>query len=78
ATPPATLRLRGERVTKMLPAVGDPHFARAHRRAFGQDRRTYEVVHIDNTADYNKSMVIQQEINIGIIEKLLENDIELA
>ncbi|MDI5054939.1 mechanosensitive ion channel [Salmonella enterica subsp. enterica serovar Anatum] len=51
---------------------------RAHLLAFGQDRLTYEVVHIVNTADYNKYMDIQQEINIRIIEKLIENDIELA
>lgn len=36
------------------------------------------MVHIVNTADYNKYMDIQQEINIRIIEKLIENDIELA
>ncbi len=35
------------------------------------------VVHIVNTADYNKYMDIQQEINIRIIETR-ENDIELA
>lgn len=53
-------------------------FDRAHLLAFDQDRLTYEVVHIVNTADYNKYMDIQQEINIRIIEKLIENDIELA
>ncbi|CAH0257839.1 hypothetical protein SRABI106_02752 [Rahnella aquatilis] len=36
------------------------------------------MVHIVNTADYNKYMDIQQEINIRIIEKLIEQGIEMA
>ncbi len=65
-------------VKKIITDVGETQFDRAHLLAFGQDRLTYEVVHIVNTADYNKYMDIQQEINIRIIEKLIENDIELA
>ena len=36
------------------------------------------MVHIVNTADYNKYMDIQQEINIRILEGLYEQEIELA
>lgn len=78
ATPPEKLRLIGDMVKKIITDVGETQFDRAHLLAFGQDRLTYEVVHIVNTADYNKYMDIQQEINIRIIEKLIENDIELA
>lgn len=78
ATPPEKLRLIGDMVKKIITDVGETQFDRAHLLAFDQDRLTYEVVHIVNTADYNKYMDIQQEINIRIIEKLIENDIELA
>ncbi len=44
----------------------------------GQDRLTYEVVHIVNTAITINTWISVQEINIRIIEKLIENDIELA
>ncbi|WP_312559158.1 mechanosensitive ion channel family protein [Atlantibacter hermannii] len=77
-TPPEKLRLIGEIVKEIINDVGDTKFDRAHFLSFDQDRLTYEVVHIVDTADYNKYMDIQQEINIRIIEKLNENDIELA
>ncbi|VFS81275.1 Putative inner membrane protein [Salmonella enterica subsp. enterica] len=41
-------------VKKIITDVGETQFDRAHLLAFGQDRLTYEVVHIVNTADYNK------------------------
>ena len=45
---------------------------------FDRDRLTFEVVHIVNTADYNKYMDIQQEINIRITEGLNQQEIKLA
>ena len=45
---------------------------------FDRDRLTFEVVHIVNTADYNKYMDIQQEINIRILEGLNAQEIKLA
>ena len=77
-TPPDKLRLIGEVVKEIITDVGDTTFDRAHFLSFDQDRLTFEVVHIVKTADYNKYMDIQQEINIRLIEKLNENDIELA
>jgi len=65
-------------VKDVIVEVGETKFDRAHLLAFNQDRLTFEVVHIVNSADYNKYMDIQQEINIRIIEQLKENDIELA
>ncbi|SFR06393.1 Small-conductance mechanosensitive channel [Enterobacter sp. kpr-6] len=77
-TEPEKLRLIGPMVKDVIVEVGETKFDRAHLLAFNQDRLTFEVVHIVNSADYNKYMDIQQEINIRIIEQLKENDIELA
>lgn len=78
STPPEKLRLIGDTVKKIIEDVGETKFDRAHFLAFNQDRLTFEVVHIVNTADYNKYMDIQQEINIRIIEALNELEVELA
>ena len=78
STPPEKLRLVGDMVKQIITDVGETKFDRAHLQAFSQDRLTFEVVHIVNTADYNKYMDIQQEINIRIIEGLAEHEIELA
>jgi small-conductance mechanosensitive channel len=77
-TPPEKLRNIGDMVKDIIIDVGETKFDRAHLLGFGTDRLNIEVVHIVNTADYNKYMDIQQEINIRIIEKLIEQDIEMA
>jgi len=77
-TPPDKLRNIGDMVKGIIIDVGETKFDRAHLLGFGTDRLNIEVVHIVNTADYNKYMDIQQEINIRIIEKLIENGIEMA
>ena len=57
-------------VRQIITDVGETKFDRAHFLGFDRDRLTFEVVHIVNTADYNKYMDIQQEINIRILEGL--------
>lgn len=77
-TPPEKLRKVGQMVGDIITGVGETKFDRAHFLGFGSDRLNFEVVHIVNTADYNKYMDIQQEINIRIMEGLAEQDINLA
>ncbi|MBU9811153.1 mechanosensitive ion channel family protein [Rahnella sp. SL6] len=77
-TPPEKLRIIGDLVKEIIIDIGETKFDRAHLLGFGTDRLNIEVVHIVNTADYNKYMDIQQEINIRIIEKLIEHGIEMA
>ncbi len=77
-TPPDKLRGVGDRVKQIITDVGETKFDRAHFLGFDRDRLIFEVVHIVNTADYNKYMDIQQEINIRILEGLYEQEIELA
>ncbi|MTD39655.1 mechanosensitive ion channel [Erwinia sp. CPCC 100877] len=78
STPPEKLREIGEMVKQIVTDVGETTFDRAHLLGFERDRLSFEVVHIVSTADYNRYMDIQQEINIRLIEKLAENDIRLA
>lgn len=77
-TAPEKLRSVGEMVKQIITDVGETKFDRAHFLGFDRDRLTFEVVHIVNTADYNKYMDIQQEINIRILEGLNQQEIKLA
>ncbi|MEM6051922.1 mechanosensitive ion channel family protein [Erwinia sp. P7711] len=77
-TPPEKLRKIGKIVGEIITEAGETKFDRAHLLGFGTDRLNYEVVHIVNTADYNKYMDIQQEINIQIIERLQQIGVEMA
>lgn len=74
-TAPDKLRSVGEMVKQIITDVGETKFDRAHFLGFDRDRLTFEVVHIVNTADYNKYMDIQQEINIRILEGLNQQEI---
>jgi small-conductance mechanosensitive channel len=77
-TPADKLRVIGKMVKQIIVDVGETKFDRAHLLGFETDRLMFEVVHIVNTADYNKYMDIQQEINIRILEGLREQGIKLA
>ncbi|ALB64096.1 Putative inner membrane protein [Cronobacter condimenti 1330] len=78
ATPPEKLRKIGPMVKSIIEQYGETRFDRAHFATFDQDRLTYEVVHIINTADYNKYMDLQQELNLRIMEGLQELGVRLA
>ncbi|HGG8808064.1 TPA: mechanosensitive ion channel family protein [Enterobacter hormaechei subsp. hoffmannii] len=77
-TAPEKLRSVGDMVKQIITDVGETKFDRAHFLGFDRDRLTFEVVHNVNTADYNKYMDIQQEINIRILEGLNQQEIKLA
>lgn len=78
STPPEKLREIGEMVKQIVTEVGETTFDRAHLLGFENDRLSFEVVHIVSTADYNRYMDIQQEINIRLIEQLAQQEIRLA
>lgn len=78
STPPEKLRLVGDRVKKIIKEIPETRFDRAHFLSFDNFRLTFEVVHIVASADYNKYMDIQQEINIRLMEELAALDIKLA
>ena len=78
STPPEKIRKIGPMVKRVIESIKETRFDRAHFSVFDQDRLTFEVVHILNTADYNQYMDIQQEINIRIMEELDQMDVKLA
>lgn len=78
STPPEKLRKIGSVVKDIVERSGETTFDRAHFSTFDQDRLTFEVVHIMKSADYNKYMDIQQDINIGVIEALNQLQVTLA
>uniref|UniRef100_UPI0038733C2F mechanosensitive ion channel family protein n=1 Tax=Sodalis sp. (in: enterobacteria) TaxID=1898979 RepID=UPI0038733C2F len=78
STPPEKLRLVGNRVKKIIEEIPETRFDRAHFLSFDNFRLTFEVVHIVASADYNKYMDIQQEINIRLMEELAALDIKLT
>lgn len=63
---------------KIVEEIPETRFDRAHFLSFDNFRLTFEVVHIVASADYNKYMDIQQEINIRLMEELAALDIKLA
>lgn len=57
----------------------DPvRFDRAHFKEFGDSALIFEVVYYVLEPDYNLYMDIQQGINLGIVERFEEHDIEIA
>lgn len=56
----------------------DTRFDRAHLARFGDNALEYEAVYYVMTADYNRYMDIQQEINLGIMRELEAADVALA
>ncbi len=51
---------------------------RAHFKKFGDFSLNFEIVYYIATSDYNKYMDIQQQINLGIKERLEKENIEMA
>ncbi|HEY0208512.1 mechanosensitive ion channel family protein [Acerihabitans sp.] len=78
STPPEKLRLVGPTIKRIIDEIEETRFDRAHFLSFDNFRLTYEVVHIVASADYNKYMDIQQEINIRLMEELENMEIKLA
>jgi small-conductance mechanosensitive channel len=68
----------GQLVKRIIDALDEVKFDRAHLLAFDESRMTYEVVYIMQTADYNRYMDIQQEINLGLIDGLKEMGVRFA
>jgi len=56
----------------------DTRFDRAHLARFGESALEYEAVYYVMTADYNRYMDIQQDINLGIMRELDAAGIALA
>lgn len=71
ATVPGLIRARIE-------SQADTRFDRAHLARLGDSALEYEAVYYVMTADYNRYMDIQQDINLGIMRELDAAGISLA
>ncbi len=65
-------------VRAIVEGQGDTRFERAHFSAFSEYSLTIEVVYYILSADYNRYMDIQQQINLGIVRAFHQNRIQFA
>ena len=77
-TPAEKVRQIGGMVKAIVEEIPDTRFDRAHFLAFEESRLTFEVVYFVLSADYNKYMDVQQEINLQLMEQLEQKQIRFA
>ncbi len=77
-TPAATLRKIPEFVSDILNSVENADLDRVHFKEFADSHLTFEVVYFVMTGNYNEYMDIQQEINLGLVERFEKEGIEFA
>lgn len=77
-TPVEKVRQVSGEVRRIIEGMDETNFDRAHFFAFNESQLTFEVVHIVQTADYNRYMDIQQEINLQLLQALRDIDVKLA
>ncbi len=65
-------------VSEIIKNVKEANLDRVHFYKFGESSLDFEVVYYVPTADYNKYMDIQQEINVKIVEAFQKEKIEFA
>ncbi len=77
-TPADKVREVAALVKRVIEGIEQTRFDRAHFQAFEDSQLTFEVVHIVQSADYNRYMDIQQEINLGLLEGLRQLGVKFA
>lgn len=77
-TTPDVLAQIGGWVREIIEAQKDTRFDRAHFSTFGDSALTFEVVYFVLNSDYNIYMDIQQEINLELMRRLADAQVEFA
>lgn len=77
-TPVEKLKQVPALVRARLLQMKEIRFERAHFAAVGESSMDFEVVYFVLTADYNRHMDIQQEINFGLLEDMQERGLSFA
>lgn len=77
-TPADKLREVSQLVRRIIEDIELAKFDRAHFFAFDNSQLTFEVVYIMQTADYNKYMDVQEEINLRLLEGVHELEVDFA
>ncbi len=71
-----------KRVPDMIKAIIDRHdnveYNRIHFKSFGDSGLIFEVVYYVKTGDYKEFMDMQEKINLAIVEKFNQENIEIA
>jgi small-conductance mechanosensitive channel len=78
STPPAKLKIISQMLKRIVESLADTRFDRAHFKSFGDFSLNFEVVLYVLSADYNKYMDIQQQINLRLVELFEKEAIEFA
>lgn len=77
-TPPAQVAELPDMIEKIITAIAQTRFDRAHFSAFGNSALNFEIVYYVLDSDYNLYMDIQQQINLALLRQLNERDIQFA
>jgi small-conductance mechanosensitive channel len=65
-------------VRKIIEGIAKTRFDRAHFKEFGDSSLNFEVVYFVLDPDYNLYMDIQQKINLGMVQRFAQENIEFA
>lgn len=77
-TPPEQLEQIPVMVREIIEALPEVRFDRAHFFAFGDSSYDFEVVYWMQTPEYNRYMDTQQAINLALVRRFAEADIDFA
>lgn len=77
-TPLAKMKRIPGILRESVTAAEQVRFERAHFRGFGAYSLDFEIVYHVLSADYNRYMDLQQEINLRILERFLAEEIDFA
>lgn len=78
STPKEQVEKLGGVMKELIENVDNTRFDRAHFLAFDDYQLTFEVVYYVTSADYNVYMDVQQAINLAMLERFAEEDVEFA
>lgn len=77
-TPAEKLEQIAALIQQAIEAQADARFDRAHFKSFGQSSLEFEAVYYVLKPDYNVFMDVQQAINLQLVRRFAEHDIEFA
>jgi len=77
-TPAEKLKRIPDMIKQIIEKQGNVDFDRVHFKSFGDSSLIFEVVYYVKTGDYKEFMDMQEKINLEIVEKFEDENIEIA
>lgn len=77
-TPAEKAKAVADLVKQIVDDIEEARFDRAHFLSFDESRLLYEVVYIMQTADFNRYMDVQQQINLRLLAGVKEMGVDFA